>query len=165
MTTAVRRALVVIAAATLSCVAVAVGPPAHAAAYRYWSYWTWSGSGWQYSNIGPSGSLHDGDIIGWRFATQPDSNSAKAPRANGQSLCSNGVSVVIDYGVATDAPPGEHPPQSGNPRAFCADDADSNNGYRATDEHATLRVRNDGLVCGIDGYPKEECGQKVSDPP
>jgi hypothetical protein len=151
-----------VAVAIAVCTVLAgLAAPAHASAYRYWSYWTGSGSSWAYSTRGPSGNVHDGDVIGWRFAVSPDSSSGRAPRASSNSLCSDGVTVVIDYGTTSDAPPGEHPP-SGTPRAFCANDPDSTTGYRATDEHATLRVNNDGLVCGIDGYPKSECAPIVT---
>ncbi|MFL6237983.1 MAG: SCO2322 family protein [Actinomycetes bacterium] len=152
--------LLAIALAALASL-TAFASPAHAAAYRYWSYWSWSNGAWHYSNQGPSGSVHDGDTIGWRFAVQANSSSAYAPRASGTSLCSDGVTVVIDYGSTGDAPPGERPPFS-TPRGFCANDADSTNGYRATAEHATVRTNDSGLVCGIDGYPKSECAPIVS---
>jgi hypothetical protein len=135
--------------------------PAQASAYRYWSYWSWNGSTWSFSNQGPSASVHDGQVIGWRFAVQTNSGDGHSPRAAGTSLCSDGVTVVIDYGTNGDEPPGEHPPYT-SPRAFCANNPDSTTGYRATDEGATLRVRNDGLVCGIDGYPKTECAPIVT---
>ena len=141
-----------------------VATPANADVYRYWTYWSGQDGGWQFSNRGPSGNVHDGDVIGWRFAVSQGTTSAPKPRATSTALCSNGVTVVIDYGVSDDAPPGERPP-SGSPRAFCADDSDSYDGYRATDEHASLRVRSDGLVCGIDGYPKQECAPIVSSAP
>ena len=152
------------AAALAALVAVPVlAAPAHASAYRYWSYWSWHNGAWAYSNQGPSATVHDGDVIGWRFAVQENSSNAHTPRAAGTSLCSDGVTVVIDYGTTADEPPNEQPPSS-SPRAFCANSPDSNTGYRATAEHATLRVRNDGLVCGIDGYPKQECAPIVASP-
>jgi hypothetical protein len=160
----VRRAARVGAAVLAAFVAVPLwGTPAHASAYRYWSYWSWNGSAWAYSNRGPSAGVSPGETIGWRFAVQEDSSNAHAPRASGTSLCSDGVTVVIDYGTTADEPPNERPPQS-QPRGFCATNPDDNTGYRATAEHATLRVRGDGLVCGIDGYPKEECAPIVSSP-
>lgn len=157
-----KRLLRLGAAVVAALVAVPlIATPAHASAYRYWSYWSWSNGAWQYSTKGPGAGVPHGDTIGWRFAVQADSSSAHAPRASGTSLCSDGVTVVIDYGTASDEPPNEHPPSS-TPRAFCADDPDSTTGYRATAEHATVRVRDDGLVCGIDGYPKTECAPVVS---
>ena len=162
MSRPVTSTLRVVAAAIVAIVALPLLPtPAHASAYRYWSYWSWNGSTWAYSNQGPSGSVHDGQTIGWRFAVQEDSSNAHAPRASGTSLCSDGVTVIIDYGTTADEPPGEHPPYP-SPRGFCANDSSSNTGYRATAEHASLRVRDDGLVCGIDNYPKQECAPVVS---
>jgi hypothetical protein len=147
---------------------LAYAAPAQATPYRFWSYWKWTGSSWAFQNVGPSGHLDDGTVIGWRFAIQQDSASASAPRADGgfADICTGGtgVGVVIDYGVTSDAPSGETPPRS-RPRGFCATGDDDDNGYRATAAHASLRVNGSGLVCGIDGYPKTECGATVHPSP
>src|SRR4051812_36209929 len=89
MTIAVRRLVVALATAGLFCVAAGLGAPAHAAAYRYWSYWKWNGTSWSYSNVGPSGSVSSGSVIGWRFSVSPDSSSNTPPRASGDfsTLC------------------------------------------------------------------------------
>src|SRR5437660_1220536 len=89
----------------LTCAAVlAFASPAHATAYRYWSYWTWTGSAWAYSSTGPSAQVHGGDVIGWRFAIQANSSQASAPRTGGdyQTVCgtkTQSAGVVIDYGT------------------------------------------------------------------
>jgi hypothetical protein len=154
----VLRGLLIAFAAMIAVPMIAM--PAHASAYRYWTYWNGSSGSWAFSSQGPSANVHDGDVIGWRFAVSNGSGSAPQPRATATSLCSDGTTVYIDYGVSSDAPPGERPP-SNTTRAFCANDPDSDNGYRATAEHASLRTRNDGIVCGIDGYPKQECAPIV----
>lgn len=158
-------------AALVAAIAVVVGPTTTATAtpYRFWSYWKWSGSSWTFMNVGPQGNLPAGTVIGWRFAIQQDSANASPPRSGGDftALCdghNSGIGVVIDYGVRSDAPSGESPPRS-TPRGFCATEPNDTNGYRATAEHAALRVNDSGLVCGIDGYPKTECGAVVAPTP
>lgn len=160
-----RAQAAVLATAVAALTSFAGAAPAQATAYRYWSYWKWSGSTWVYQNVGPSGNVSPGEVIGWRFAVQPDSVHAHTPRASGDfaTLCPghpDGRGVVIDYGVSSDAPSGEQPPRA-TPRGFCATDSSDRNGYQVTAEHAALRVNNDGLVCGIDGYPKTECAAAV----
>lgn len=162
-----RRRLATGSAALVGTMALALVPAgsADATPYRFWSYWKWTGSSWTFMNVGPQGNLPAGTVIGWRFAIQQDSASASSPRADGDfaALCGNassGIGVVVDYGIRSDAPSGESPPRS-TPRGFCATKPDDTNGYRATAEHAVLRVNGSGLVCGIDGYPKTECGATV----
>jgi hypothetical protein len=153
-------ASVVIALVALS---TALATPAHASAYRYWSYWTWTDGHWQYSNKGPSAGVHAGDVIGWRFAVQANSSQAIAPRIGAGSCdASTQVGVVIDYGTTQDEPPGEHPPSPALQRTCVA--SSNNTGYRATDAAAPIRTNDSGLVCGIDGYPAHECAPVVDAP-
>src|SRR3954470_9928256 len=146
------------------CAAMAAfAVPAHASAYRYWSYWTWSAGAWHYSTQGPSASVHAGDVIGWRFAVQSNSSSAYAPRVGAVSCnATPQVGVVIDYGTTQDAPPGEHPPSPALQQTCVS--SSNNTGYRATDAAAPVRTDNSGLVCGIDGYPAHECAPIVEAP-
>src|SRR4051812_14622504 len=154
------RALAVTMTALVALSGIAV--PAHASAYRYWSYWTWSGSSWSYSTKGPSGTLNTGDVIGWRFAVQADSSHAITPRVGAVSCnASTQIGVVIDYGTTQDAPSGETPPSPALQQT-CVSASGNNNGYRATDAAAPIRTNDSGLVCGIDGYPKSECAAVVS---
>jgi hypothetical protein len=163
------RAARIIAGTLLTCTAVfAFAAPAQATAYRYWSYWNWTGTTWSYSNTGPSAQVHSGAVIGWRFAIQADSSHALAPRTGGgyPDVCGSNkgsAGVVIDYGTQQDAPSGEHPPSSAVQRT-CVDDSSSENGYHATQDAAPIRTNDSGLVCGIDGYPAHECGATVSSP-
>ena len=98
--------------------------PAHAAAYRYWTYWHAApgSSSWGFAGSGPTYRPSPGAVEGWRFAVSQGTGSAPAPRTDpakaysqacgsrtpdsGQKL----VALVLDYGTTSDAPPGEKPP-------------------------------------------------------
>lgn len=177
-----RAASLVLAAACFTGAAGAVlttGPAARAAsatAYRYWTYWYGSGASWELGRTGPPNALKDGSVVGWRFSISPDSQSDLPPRAAGDftAICGNAagegkirVAVVVDYGLAADAPSGETPPRS-SPVSYCAvlsGQQGQHNGYYATQSNGhNIRVNSSGLVCGIDGYPKTECGDAVRAP-
>ena len=65
--------------------------------------------------------------------------------------------VLVDFGSSADAPNGSTPPAS---LASCASvDADATS-MRALSSAFDLRIE-DGLVCGIDGYPATGCAEIV----
>jgi hypothetical protein len=170
--------------AALSCVAgvvaitvaVVVGVPAQATAataYRYWAYYLGSGSTWHYAQRGPASEYPvDGDVEGWRFAIQTDAAGGLTPRAGPDfaTLCATTpakageirVGLVIDFGVAGDAPAQESPPAGVVPGCVYAHAGDS--GAAVLQAATTVRIGtgvDTGLVCGIDGYPKTECAVAV----
>ena len=148
-------------------------PSAEAASYRYWSYWSTSGSGaWGYSNVG-AGSTRpaNGSVQGWRFAVSAGaSNSTITPRVAGNftELCGatppapnrKRVGLVVDFGTANDAPRGEAPPAS---RTFCVDAPAKASGAAVLLQALSVRSK-DGLVCGINGYPRTECTAVIASP-
>ncbi|MET4922698.1 SCO2322 family protein [Streptomyces sp. PSRA5] len=144
---------------------------AHAAGYRYWSFWESDGSAWTYATQGPAlARPADGAVNGFRFAVSADSQDAAKPRETpdfaavcGSTPAKSGgkrVAVVVDPGTAADAPDGEKPPA---PRAACA-----RVGAEATSADALaavakpLRYNSEALLCGITGYPKSGCGEQIS---
>ena len=173
---AAAAAVVAVLAAVAGVLALGV-TPARASAYRYWSYyhaapgsatWTFAGAGATYR---PS----PGAVEGWRFAVSPGTASAPAPRADPATAynraCSGAtaaagqklVALVVDYGTASDAPPGEKPP--GGVVATCTTVAANADGFdvlRAA--HVSVREQG-GLVCGLDGYPRTECAPLVMTTP
>jgi hypothetical protein len=162
----------VIAALVAAVLALPLGGAAHAQdAFRFWGYYTWQGDAWQFSQTGPEQTEPaDGGVEGWRFAVSGAESSARTPRAVGDfaAICGSTpppsgrkrVAVVIDYGVANEAPQGEAPPQ---PRGACAIVAADANGAEALRAVAPVREQK-GLVCGIDGYPRTECGAPYDGP-
>lgn len=147
--------------------------PAQAAAYRYWGYYTWTEGAWTFATTGPDEtSPADGAVEGWRFAVTTESGSPRVPRATGDfdAICSASepaagkkrVAVVLDAGLPDDAPGGSQPPPA---RGACALVDESASGAQVLAAVATARIEG-GLVCSIDGYPAQGCGQEVdAEPP
>lgn len=147
------------------------GAPAQAAGYRYWSFWDRDGGKWTYATEGPSTARPaDGDVQGFRFAVSQDSADAARPRgtAGFAAICSGTearggdkrVALVLDFGVAADAPSGETPPA---PRTACArvpSDATTAEALAAVAK--PLRYNTDALLCAISGYPHQGCGEQVA---
>jgi hypothetical protein len=83
------------------------------------------------------------------------------PAASGEKR----VAVVVDYGTTDDAPPGERPPGAGTVRVECVTvPADVKAVAVLNAAGVSLRWGSNGLVCGIDGYPRTECAAVVADP-
>jgi len=154
----------VLAALFLSLLSV----PAEAASYRYWGYYTWTDGAWAFATKGPDQTAPaDGAVEGWRFAITAESVSPRVPRADGDfdAICTSTdpaagkkrVAVVIDGGTKDDAPEGTSPPA---PRGACALVPESASGAEVLAAVATARIEK-GLVCAIDAYPAQGCGDPV----
>lgn len=163
-------------AALLLAVAAAVSMllgagTAHAAGYRYWSFWEGNGKSWEYATQGPSlVRPDDGTVQGFRFSVSQDSQDAAQPRrAPGfGAICAGTpaedgtkrVALVIDSGTAADAPDGETPPA---PRTACARvGPDASTAEALASVAKPLRYSGDALLCAISGYPASGCGDQVS---
>ncbi len=145
--------------------------PAHADAYRYWSYWT-GGDQWTYSARGPGFRVPpDTGVEGWRFVVSPkDGSQAVAPvtASSYDALCPGSaapaagqkrVAVVIDFGAAGIAPVGETTPATS---VQCVTVPQNQTGLQVLQGVAQLRFHSSGLICGIAGFPATECpGQTV----
>jgi len=164
-------------AALAGYAAVLVAVPGHASAatgYRYWAFYLGKGTSWQYSPRGPATEYPvDGDVQGWRFAVQADAADGLLPGAapDFAKLCESSppkagelrVGVVIDFGLATDAPAHERPPAGVVPGCVYVPDGETD--MDALQAAAAIRIgtgSDTGLVCGIDGYPKTECAVAVA---
>jgi hypothetical protein len=172
-------------------IAIIAAPSASAADYRYWTFWTAgpviqcsvaegateqtceelpAATEWQFAQVGAQDiQLRDQSITGWRFAiSTPDGSEPPVEAPDFAALCPDlaepaegelRAAVVIDFGSPDIAPPGDTPP-SPNQVGCVTLEA----GQNAADALilASGEVREDqGLVCGIDGYPSEECGAEV----
>ena len=157
---------------------MALASRAHAAtAYRYWAYYVAHANTWQFSQRGPAAEYPvDGEVQGWRFAIQAEAGKGLAPRAlpDFAKLCGATpatagqlrVGIVIDFGVSADAPAGEHPP--GTAVSGCVHVAEGGSGADVLRAAAAVRIgtgSDGGLVCGIDGYPTNECAAVVTAKP
>jgi hypothetical protein len=155
------------------------GQAGAATAYRYWAYYvaraTSTSTTWQYAQRGPATEYPvDGEVQGWRFAVQADAANGLLPRAAPDfgALCASTpakagelrVGIVVDFGLATDAPAHERPPAGVVPG--CVYVRDGQTGANVLEAAAAVRIgtgTDAGLVCGIDGYPKTECAVVATD--
>lgn len=158
-----------LAAAALALVAT----PAQASAFRYWAYWQAPAGSltWTFATQGPGTSIPaDGDVEGWAYAVStesgdPDDAPATAPEF--AAICddtpaeanSKRVALVIDTGSAAIAPAGQMPP---SPTQTCVVAPTDATGYDILRSVVEVRIEN-GLVCGIDGYPTGECAPVLDD--
>jgi hypothetical protein len=144
--------------------------PANAADYRYWTFWVTTNDSWSFANEG-AGTLKATDqmVTGWKFAiTGADNGLPPTESAVFAELCPDTseqagtlrVAVVVDFNDQATAPEGETPPSPNVVNCVTVKE-----GQTAADalNAAGLEVRaNDGFVCGINGYPKEECGLEIA---
>ncbi|MFC4468497.1 SCO2322 family protein [Streptomyces xiangluensis] len=144
---------------------------AHAAGYRYWSFWDRDGDTWVYATQGPSTARpSDGDVQGFRFSVSEDSRDAAKPRGVTEfaTICaktpardgSKRVALVLDFGRNADAPSGETPPRARTACARVPEDATTADALAAVAK--PLRYDTNALLCAIAGYPRTECGDQVS---
>ena len=143
--------------------------PANAADYRYWTFWVTTNDSWSFANEG-AGTLKATDqmVIGYKFAiTGSDNGLPPTESAVFAELCPDTseqagtlrVAVVVDFNDQAIAPEGETPPSANVVKCVTVTE-----GKTAADalNAADLDVRaKDGFVCGINGYPKEECGLEL----
>jgi hypothetical protein len=144
--------------------------PANAADYRYWTFWVTTNDSWSFATEG-AGTLKATDqmVTGWKFAiTGADNGLPPTESAVFAELCPDTseqagtlrVAVVVDFNDQATAPEGETPPSPNVVNCVTVKE-----GQTAADalNAAGLEVRaNDGFVCGINGYPKEECGLEIA---
>ncbi|MFD4724219.1 SCO2322 family protein [Streptomyces seoulensis] len=166
--TSVRRAAALLVASLL---VLAAGAEAHAAGYRYWSFWDRSGDRWTYATQGPASERpDDGSVRGFRFAVSADSSDAHRPRGTADfgSVCaktpakagSKRVALVLDFGTRADAPSGETPPPT---RTVCARvSSDASTAEALAEAAKPLRYDTNALLCAIAGYPARGCGEQVA---
>lgn len=143
-------------------------PTAHAEGLtRYWSYWNGSDGVWAYATQGAGTTIpRDGDVEAWTFVVSEGMTDAAGPPAMDptqvwREVCGatatrdsqKAVAVVLDFGTAESAPAGETPPA---PRTECAVVEDGANGFQILSAVADVRA-DGGFLCGIDGYPRQEC--------
>ncbi len=160
-----------LAAAIAVVVPAAVAPAvSQAAAYRYWTYWLGSDSGWSFASVGPAFRLPaDGTLEGWRYSVSGvEGNRAPSIAADFDAICGDTlpvdgrkrVAVVVDPGLPADAPAGEQPPGAW---AMCVLAEERATGYAVLRAAASVRAER-GLICAIGGYPARGCADVVAEP-
>lgn len=145
---------------------------ANAADYRYWTFWVTTNDQWSFANEG-AGTLIATDqlVTGWKFAvTGVDNGLPPVTSASFAELCPDTseqagavrVAVVVDFNDSTIAPDGEIPPSE--TKISCISLKEGLTAADALNESGLEIRANAGFVCGINGYPKEECGIEVAAP-
>ena len=174
-----RIGMLVVALAVVAGIPVLGAAPAEATTYRYWSYWHSTSGSWAFSGVGAAGwRVSDGSVEGWRFAVSVGTRSAPKPRYDASSafgaLCSGvartegmaRVALVVDFGTAEDARPGDDP-KSPSLRGACVSVATTGSpptGLRVLNDSGTNVREEDGLICGLAGYPSVGCAEVVRVP-
>jgi hypothetical protein len=173
MATSHRRVVGVLLTALLSALVVLAGAsPSYAEdGFRYWNYSHLNGDTFEFAQTGPGDfTPKDGDVEGWRFGTSTASTGIE-PRADlaevdfdsvcGDTEAADGekrVAVLVDYGVAADADGAEVP----DPIAECAVVPQDANGQQTLESVVDLRT-DQSMICALNGYPAQGCGDPVGD--
>lgn len=138
--------------------------------YRYWGYFqaTSGANSWTAAMTGPSTVVNDGDVEGWTFTASSNDTPATAPMMDPDfaALCGEVSEVAgkVRVGLVVDFGPGEIAPDGDIPNEFFSDCVTVPSGSVGLDVlKAALDVRSDGsgLICGIAGYPSQECGAEI----
>ncbi|MGW5366208.1 SCO2322 family protein [Actinopolymorpha pittospori] len=171
LSTALLTTLTLALAAGLLTTTVGAGV-AQAAAYRYWGYFQWMDGAWTLASVGPASvTPADGAVEGWRFAVSPENSAPRLPRAAGdfEQICGSTpaqaghkrVALVVDAGLAADAPSGESVPK---PRGACAVVDPKATSAQVVAAVAEVREQK-GIICAIDSFPSTGCGDPVDKVP
>jgi hypothetical protein len=146
----------------------------HAAkGYRYWGYFQAQAgaTAWTAAMTGPSVKVKDGDVEGWAFVFSNNDIPAISPMMEPDfaTLCDGTpetsgkirVGLVVDFGAANIAPTGETPKEF---FSDCVVVPQGSVGLDVLKAAMDVRAGDSGLICGIAGYPAEECGAEIDAP-
>ena len=161
--------------ALLFITAFAFTSPANAAdkGWRYWGYYQAAPGAkiWTAAMTGPSVDVKDGAVEGWSFVFSSDDVPSIAPsiKPDFAAICgkvksdkdTKRVALVIDFGSATYAPKSEKTPKS---FTTCVRTANTSLGIDVLGMAVKIRANKSGLICGLNGFPKKECGVEISTP-
>ena len=165
---------IVIALLLLSTQIIAI-PASHAATkgYRYWGYFQAApgSTHWKAAMTGPTVDIADGAVEGWSFVFSSDDVPSVAPmtKPSFASICGSTkadpdtkrIALVIEFGSPVYAPKGE---KVQKPIVQCVTTAKSSQGIDVLGQVVKVRSASSGLICGLNGYPKKECGVEIPTP-
>ena len=150
-------------------------PSANAAekGWRYWAYYQAAPGAktWTAAMTGPTVDVADGAVEGWSFVFSSDDVPSIAPaiKPDFATICgavkadkdTKRIALVIDYGSKVYAPKGEKIAKS---FTTCVRTAKTSQGIDVLGMAVKIRAAKSGLICGINGYPKKECGVEIPTP-
>jgi hypothetical protein len=165
----------VISLALLITTTFALTSPADAAGkgWRYWGYYQAApgAKNWTAAMTGPTVDVQDGAVEGWSFVFDSSDVPSTAPKIKPDfaAICgkvkadkdTKRVGLVIDFGSAAYAPKGEKVQKI---FTTCVRTAKTSQGIDVIGMAVKIRAAKSGLICGINGYPKKECGVEISTP-
>ena len=150
--------------------------PSASAAEKGWRYWGYYQAGpgattWTAAMTGPTIDVADGSVEGWSFVFSADDVPSIAPaiKPDFATICgavkadkdTKRIALVIDYGSKVYAPKGEKIAKS---FTTCVRTAKTSQGIDVLGMAVKIRAAKSGLICGINGYPKKECGVEIPTP-
>ncbi len=154
----------------------AVAMPSSQAASKGWRYWGYfqaapHASTWKAAMTGPTVDIEDGAVEGWSFVFSGDDVPSVAPttKPSFSSICgktksdsdTKRIGLVIEFGNPAYAPKGE---KVQKPIIRCVTTAKSSQGIDVLAQVVKVRAASSGLICGLNGYPKKECGVEIETP-
>ena len=150
--------------------------PSASAAEKGWRYWGYYQAGpgatsWTAAMTGPTVDVADGSVEGWSFVFSADDVPSIAPaiKPDFATICgavkadkdTKRIALVIDYGSKAYAPKGDKIAKS---FTTCVRTAKTSQGIDVLGMAVKIRAAKSGLICGINGYPKKECGVEIPTP-
>ena len=142
--------------------------------WRYWGYFQAAPGKtvWTPAMTGPTVDIADGSVEGWAFTFSseaiPDATSPSV-LPDFQSICGKTravagkkrIGIVVDFGAAYLAPAGEKPLKTVK-RCITIDKKAQ--GIDVLGKVVRVRGDKSGLICGLGGYPRKECGVEIPTP-
>lgn len=160
----------------ITAVFLSLMTPSHAAenGYRYWGYFQAvpKATIWTAAMTGPTVDVADGSVEGWAFTFSggaiPDASSPSV-LPDFQTLCGKTravsgkkrIGIVIDFGPSYLSPKGERALMTVK-RCIVIDKKAQ--GIDVLGKVVRVRANKSGLICGLAGYPRRECGVEVPTP-
>ena len=153
-----------------------VAMPSSQAASKGWRYWGYfqaapGATEWKAAMTGPTVDIEDGAVEGWSFVFSSDDVPSVAPLAkpNFATICgktkkdpdTKRIALVVDFGKKAYAPKGEKVQRT---IVRCVTTANASQGIDVLAQVVKLRAASSGLICGLNGYPKKECGVEIETP-
>lgn len=150
-------------------------PSSSAAAkgYRYWGYFQAAPhtQSWVAAMTGPTVDIKDGAVEGWSFVFSSDDIPSVAPivKPDFEKICGSTkavsgkkrIGLVLDFGQKSYAPTGEKIQKT---ITRCVVTSKASQGIDVLGQVVKVRAGSSGLICGLNGYPKKECGVEIETP-
>jgi hypothetical protein len=120
---------------------------------------------------GPTVDINDGAVEGWSFVFSSDDVPSAPPttKPSFAAICgktkpdsdTKRIALVIEFGKSSYAPKGE---KIQKPIVRCVTTAKSSQGIDVLAQVVKIRSASSGLICGLQNYPKKECGVEITTP-